>query len=305
VKWFIAAAIVVVALLFCAAAAGDVEGAPDSVLWYGADPPAGLADVPAPALGALGGRLLAAPAYVWRDGCSPTAAGMVMGYWDLQYPTLVAGDVQAENQAALQMVASHRIEGGSARHYEDYSLPKDDASVQPDRSEPPAGDEHADDCVADFFQTSRSALGLGYGWTWGSAIPSGLVAYARSRGFIATTDRVGYDEAGWVAYCAEIDAGRPVMLVVDASGDGWCDHSMIGIGYRELDGVRDYACHNTWDRETHWYRWKAPTDGAAMGVGLFDTFSVVPLPRPAPPPHHHHAKAYPKKQPHRHHHGSW
>ncbi len=33
------------------------------------------------------------PAYLWYRGCTPTAGGMIIGYWDGNgYPDLVEGD---------------------------------------------------------------------------------------------------------------------------------------------------------------------------------------------------------------------
>ena len=96
------------------------------------------------AVAAAGETVLPVPAYLWRDGCGPTATGMVLGYWDGHgFPDLVPGDASTDTPAAYQMIASHGT-AGAPGHYEDYSLPEDDAgALAPDRSETPAGDEHA------------------------------------------------------------------------------------------------------------------------------------------------------------------
>ena len=60
--------------------------------------------------GAAPGEVVLAdvPAYKWRDGCAPTAVGMVIGYWDAHgYPDLASGEVTVENVASQQMIASH------------------------------------------------------------------------------------------------------------------------------------------------------------------------------------------------------
>ena len=46
------------------------------------------------AVGALDQTVIGAvPPYLWRHGCGPTAAGMVMGYWDGQgFPDLIPGE---------------------------------------------------------------------------------------------------------------------------------------------------------------------------------------------------------------------
>ena len=94
-------------------------------------------------VGSAGEVVLAVPAYKWRDGCAPTAVGMIVGYWDGQgYDDLVLGNAATATIDALQMISSHGTVD-SPRSYEDYALPKEtSATVLPDRSEVPVGDEH-------------------------------------------------------------------------------------------------------------------------------------------------------------------
>ena len=186
--------------------------------------------------------VIGAPAYSWRDGCGPTSVGMIVGYYDGHgFPDLVTGDAssQSANPEVSQMIASH----GSAsdpRHYEDYSLPEEtDGSILADKSVPPAGDEHADDSVADFMHTSRSAEGLAYGWSYTNMAGPAFVDYVQSRltGVTASYRNLYYGSSlTFATLQQEIDAGRPLVLSVDSSGDGVTDHAIVGIGYRETSG---------------------------------------------------------------------
>ena len=69
--------------------------------------------------------------------------------------------------------------GDTATNYTDYCLPLDASPLplESDRSEPPAGDEHPDHCLADFFKTSQSAYGNYYGWGYFSPIGPGMRSY--------------------------------------------------------------------------------------------------------------------------------
>ena len=105
------------------------------------------------------------PEYQWYYGCSPTSAGMLVGYYDSHpsgaWDELVAGDVSTWNQTAKDMVAS-------PEHIGDYW-------GTPDPN--PGG--HLDNCLADFMHTSRSAEGLSDGGTAKSMLAQGLAAFTQ------------------------------------------------------------------------------------------------------------------------------
>ena len=63
----------------------------------------------------------------------------------------------------------------------------------------------------------------------------------------------------------EIDAGRPLVLCVDSTGDGVTDHAVVGIGYRETSGYPEYACWDTWSRSVRWERFRALSDSLRLG----------------------------------------
>ncbi|MCK4275487.1 MAG: hypothetical protein KAX78_03170, partial [Phycisphaerae bacterium] len=128
------------------------------------------------------------PAYTWWHGCSPTAAGMLAGYYDgLGYDDLIVGDASTQTDDVNEAIASSGdgvytggggvISSGTVGtgHIPDYALYNDiDDSSEP-WPEPDMSEDwivayegvlpHPDDCLADFMGTSQSALGSGMGWT--------------------------------------------------------------------------------------------------------------------------------------------
>jgi len=192
------------------------------------------------------------PVYIWHHGCAPTAAGMVIGYWDsIGYSDLV-------DKSANEMIAS-------SGNYDDYCLPLDNPSdIKPDKSEKPEGDEHGDNSVADFMETSQSVYHLSYGATWLGDIVYGMKDYINWKcPQIIAVINGGVSSFSWEIYCGEIDANRPVLLVVDCNGDGSVDHAVTGLGY---DDSHHYACYNTWDTDIHWYDFSDVAEGKPWGV---------------------------------------
>ncbi len=243
------------------------------------------------ATAAAGETVLAGvPAYIWRDGCAPTSVGMIVGFYDGHgFPDLVAGVASTQTTAVDQMIASHGS-AGDPRHYEDYALPNDSGGpILADKSAVPAGDEHASDCVADFMHTSWSAEGLAYGWSYTSMAGPAFVAYVQSRltGVIASYHNLYYGSSLTFAVLEqEIDAGRPVVLCVDSSGDGVTDHAVVGIGYRAINGYPEYACWDTWYRTVRWQQFRGLSSGYSWGVlgatSLTLTANAGPSPSPSP-----------------------
>ena len=238
------------------------------------------------------------PAYTWRHGCGPTATGMVVGYYDSHgFDELIPGDASAQTAEVLQAIASDSSGGGGAGHYEDYSFPIDDGTVSPDKSELPAGDEHANNTVADFMHTSRSVEGLTYGGSWTNMVGPAFIGYVNYRhaayGPSSGTSYVGspVSMSTWAVLKGEVDAGRPTVLIVDCTGDGDVDHAITGVGYRENGGLLEYAYLNTWDTGIHWAQYRPPSSSYPWGISGVTTLSLSgwippdpPLPPPPPPP---------------------
>lgn len=178
------------------------------------------------------------PEYLWWYGCSPTAGGMLIAYWDNQpgYQNLVEGDVSWQNPAAKNMVAS-------SEHIADYWTNAPHPNPDPDPN--PAG-THADNCIADFMHTSRSAEGTLDGGTAWQNIPIGLRDYAAWDDPTTTLTNEHYVFNSWIEWINypgnpepftfndlqnEIDAAgisRPMELGLLGGLGG---HSIVALGY--------------------------------------------------------------------------
>jgi PKD repeat protein len=208
------------------------------------------------------------PAYDWHHGCGPTAAGMVIGYWDGNgFDLLVPGSAATHTLAVSHMIASE----GSASNYSDYCLPLDcDPYVRPDKSEPPEGDEHPDDCVADFMKTSQSHYSNCYGWSWFSPVGPAMESYVHLMGspaYHATSDNLYMGSTlNWDVFRAEIDAGRPLVLLVDTGGDGRTDHFVTAVGYDVVEDTLLYGCYDTWSFTVRWEEFAPLANGQPWGI---------------------------------------
>lgn len=212
------------------------------------------------------------PVYEWHHGCAPTAAGMVIGYWDsIGYSDLI-------DESPNDMIAS-------TGNYNDYCLPLDKSyDIKPDKSELPEGDEHDDDSLADFMDTSQSFYRLWYGASYVGDTLYGMKDYINWKCPQLTVNlNGGVSSFTWEVYCNEIDANRPVVLMVDCNGDGSVDHAITGIGY---DDDHHYACYNTWNEDIHWYEFSDVAEGNPWGVygGIMCSFSSGDAPnKPSKP----------------------
>lgn len=220
--------------------------------------------------------VLGVPAYAWRHGCGPTAVGMVAGYWDSKgCPDLFDDNAATQTSAVDQGIAS---QGSAAapRHYEDYSLPEDSYSANPDnplpdKSENPAGDEHDNDSIADFMRTSWSSADNYYGWSWSSDITSAFTDYAQFRNSAYSSATAFYSygsDLTWNVLTQEIDAQRPMVFLVDSDGDSYTDHFVTVVGYR-LDGdIQYYGCLDTWNPvdEIRWAQFRGMSSDYSWGV---------------------------------------
>ncbi|RJP17977.1 MAG: hypothetical protein C4520_15340 [Candidatus Abyssobacteria bacterium SURF_5] len=270
---------VLLVLPFAVSIADEVllqELSPDAQSTTGPVPPEGTFPGFAPAALDYEVVIPDVPAYLWTNGCGPTAAGMVVGYWDGQgFDELVEGDASTQTAAVDAMISS-------SGNYSDYCLPLDSAPgpLLPDLSEPPAGDEHPHDSVADFMKTSQSASSNYYGWSWFSHVDDALAGYIALAGpqYTAHMENLVLDLFTWARFCEEIDAGQPVILLVDTGGDGSTDHFVTAVGYGEFGGTQMYACLNTWDRSIHWFAFERIGVGQPWGIFGATLFYLEPPP---------------------------
>ncbi|MEW6410940.1 MAG: C39 family peptidase [Candidatus Zixiibacteriota bacterium] len=220
------------------------------------------------------------PAYLWRHGCGPTAAGMVIGYWDSQgYPDLVEGDAFTQTAAVHAMIADDggdpTCDTGELNHYQDYACPVEWswALTQPDKSEL-GGEVHPDNCLADFMLTSRSAVDNNYGWTWFIHVAQAFHGYVGLKypGVEVKSENIRFADFSWEQYKEEIDNNRPVVLLVDSYAHSNSDHFVTGIGYDEE--TMEFAIYDEYDTDIHWYAWHENAPGWDYGIYGITTFSL-------------------------------
>lgn len=78
----------------------------------------------------------------------------------------------------------------------------------------------------------------------------------------------------WDQYRIEIDAGRPMVLLVDTNSDGVTDHFVTAVGYDVVGSKPMYACLNTWDGGVHWYEFQEIGSGISWGIFGGVTFEI-------------------------------
>jgi len=206
------------------------------------------------------------PSYDWWFGCSPTAAAMLVGYYDGQgYDDLIEGDASTQTDEVNEAIASSGdgiYDGDSAivegtpgtGHIPDYALYDGyndyyDSVAYTDLSQrdlldpDPGVDPHADDCLADFMMTSWSSKGHTMGGTWSNEIGAGVEAYFAYQGYQAFYQHLEFGQFTWATLINEINHDRPVLLTVDWNGQGEA-HSITVIGYDAAN--RQYAFYDTW-----------------------------------------------------------
>jgi Peptidase C10 family len=219
------------------------------------------------------------PGYQWRHGCGPTAVGMILGYYDGNgFPDIISGDASTQTSAVDQAIASEDT-SLNPQHYEDYSLPDDSGQPSPlnDKSEAPAGDEHTNNCVADFMRTSWSSEGNYYGWSFSNMIGPAFQNYVSLASSYSASSTDYYPSTmTWSILTTEIDNDRPMILLVDTDGDGYTDHFVTATGYRTSSGYQEYGCLDTWSPydTVRWERFRPMASGDAWGIWGGTTISI-------------------------------
>ncbi len=233
-------------------------------------------------------RIAGVPNFQWYNGCGPTAAGMLIAYWDAHgYDGLVNGESELLQTPEINaMIAS---EG----HIADYALVPDatgrtddsTGDLIPDKSE--TGGAHEDDCLADYMHTSWSAepYKLGYGLTWASMVPIGLEEYTMNAPRITQSiaQYVGYSKElpgasfSWEDLRFQVDSAHPMIATVDYNADGDTDHLVTIVGYCQIASARLYAFHSTWDNSVYWGTFEMMKKGVCYGIFSGFTYDIVDL----------------------------
>ena len=195
--------------------------------------------------GAAPALLSDVPAYNWYHGCGPTAAASVLGYWDLH------GYVSLFDASGSDVFLTTNVQ-------DQISSPEHNAKYDPTPDDPGLPDP-SDTSIADWFRTSEDPLD--YGWSYLSYSDDAFSRYANYRGYTLNSwyEPYGDDWFAWSDLTGEIDAGRPLMFLVDSDGDGGTDHFVPVFGYEDRIGAGQwYACYTTWSEfETvEWYQFR-------------------------------------------------
>jgi len=246
------------------------------------------------------------PAFTWTYGCSPTAVGMLCGFWDRSgfsdiYTGNINGGVCPLNNSSwggsseCSFIASHNgVDGRTTKgHVDDYWYSVNSTRDPYYSNWTPHSQPGTGDCLADFMATSqyynntypnidgstlwayntdgspRVINGYGFG-------SYGVLKFIESRGYKLTyynqyikglvSDTTGFT---FQNYMSEIDAGRPV--IISTSG-----HTMIGVGYNE--STSKVYLHDTWDYNLHEMTWGG-IYGNQWHYGV-SVFNIAALPTP-------------------------
>jgi hypothetical protein len=255
-----------------------------------------------------------APSYDWYYGCSPTSAGMMMGFYDINgfdgrsYTNLVAGG-QAEPSTwpyapgSSSPLADKTI--ASPGHIHDYY--SDDANRGKDNYGDSGDDRktglHENDSLADFMGTSQDSVGsingstTFYYWTDGTKL-TGQDAYnygiSDKDGMYGMWEYLGY--AGYTApksnFYTQLIQGTDspkgatfadyvalidagMVVMVQVAG-----HSMFGYGYDAPGNTINF--YNTWDGSSHNMVWGDSYEGMRhWGITVFEPAGGPPIPEPS------------------------
>ncbi len=216
----------------------------------------------------------------WWNGCTPTAAGMLFGYWEEEagalydafpgshrnvpgsYPYTSANPADYEDARGLIAGWAHKQQGmAEGLTYGSY------------RNHPP-------DSLADFLGTRDSEtnpLEQAHGLKMFAAWDDPRTPQIESRLFDAARWRV-LDGWGYADYQSEINAGRPVLLNVSSPTS---KHSVLGVGYDNTDGRQDILVLTTWRQGLRQWEWENETQ---TGLGYSVTSGIVVTPPSTPPP---------------------
>jgi hypothetical protein len=206
------------------------------------------------------------PAYYWYHGCTPTAVGELMGYWDVRgYSNLLS----ASGWSAVSQTANVLDQISSPAHNAKYDPTPDNASLP----------TPAKTSIADYLGTSVDPLG--YGSTYTSNIIYGMTGYASYRGYASTATQytyvLGLIGLTWSRLQTEINAGRPMVFNVDSNGDGSNDHSVCVLGYQTVSGANYYGYYTGWseDETIQWARFRGMSSSYAWGISSGESFQIT------------------------------
>jgi hypothetical protein len=212
------------------------------------------------------------PEYTWHYGCSPTAAGMLFGWWDAQPGTgnLYLGDASTfDGDSSESMSGGTRAMVASTSHI---VAGMENGYTHGDWHNCPSIPNHEINpmSLADFMKTvdgGTSRANMAAGFENFAAWDCPWALYDQSYTADATTY---YTDEGWTFtdFKNEIDKGYPVHL-------GITGHSVLALGYWDLRNPMDpgnfgYICWTTWSgwglQEWRWDGVGVPDGRAVYGA---------------------------------------
>ncbi len=230
----------------------------------------------------FGGNLSNAPDYKWWYGCTPTSAGMMMGYYDingyggLTYDDLVPGGTAELNTFPAGTYIANDIiasSGHIADYYSSYGSTSDPCGgACPNHTLNSLADFM---CTSDYLHCGNSDGGtLSYNWNSGDrfthndAVTYGVTQDSGMYGIGEYVQYTGYGYVNnslynqqvdtslasyfsWTDYTNEIDSGRPALIHVTG-------HTMFAYGYSGTDTV---YIHDTWNSGVHTMPWGGSYSG--------------------------------------------
>lgn len=264
-----------------------------------------------------GAILSDAPDYDWWYGCSPTSAGMMMGYYDrngyggLYYENLVpGGQAELNTFVGTGTYANNAI--ASSGHIANFYRDSDDVGDNPyldSNDDQPSG--RSFDCLADFMGTSQDSVGNINGSTsfWFNTNGSRLYAkdiyldgpsYYEDSGMFGMWEYVNYCGYGNSNPATDMNFYNQYVNTYKIQGSTYGQftfenykaeidagrvvmihvegHSMFGYGYDEATDT--IYLHDTWYEGQDFMTWGGEYDGLGLrGVTCFTpTGGVVPIP---------------------------
>ena len=251
------------------------------------------------------------PDYQWWYGCAPTAAGMLVGYYDihgydgLRYDNLVpGGKAELSTFPSIPGVWQYKAQYAIASPEHVKEFYRAGYGKSGDDVDPPY---HDFNCLADFMGTSQDSVGNSNGattfWFYTDGSPlyvadiyrlglqdsSGLYGiweYINYRGYGThdpANDKTMFNQYvdtyvsggfSFADFMSEIDRGRPVIIHLEG-------HSMLGYGYDDTEGNNIIYVHDTWKPGNHTMTWGGVYGGMELiGVTCVHLTGGSPVPIP-------------------------
>lgn len=108
-----------------------------------------------------------------------------------------------------------------------------------------------------------------WGWSLSKDVGQAFVSYVDNAN---PKYEAGYEQywpgdgsMSWDVLVKEINAGRPMLFLLDRNADGISDHFVTVIGYR-TSPYRQYAMYDTWSKEIRWIDYAPAVRGTSWGV---------------------------------------